>query len=916
MKKMFKAHGANHFAPLGIIALVAIIGLMAGCNQPTSNGTKGPTVTPVAADFEISGLTVVADGGSKSVSISPKAGKSGGAITVWYEGTSGTSYTKSNTAPSAVGSYTVTFDVAATSAFKAAKGLSAGTLRINAAPVDPEDAHFTISGLQAIETGKPQAVTIKSQTGKSAGAITVWYEGTGETNYAKSITAPSAAGSYTVTFDITAATGFNAKTGLSAGTLVISPLENALIIDFEDNVWGGNSYTDRDVTHEKLLWKVGAVGTMDANDRFDDTRSIRFRGNAEADNHRLELVSYIDGIKSIYFDYASYSSHSGGIVALYSQIQGNANWVKVGDDVTAPAWSGAMLNVGFDLNINQKVRFKIVREGNVANQTSVNIDNVIIVGTSATSFDVNEVPQVSDFTVGELIFDFDGTPKPVSITPKEDKSQGQITKWYTGAGGTNYPRSQTAPSAVGRYAVTFDVAAATGFDAAPGLSAGTLVINEVITGPHIIIDFEDAAWAGGSYTTPKKLTDLGCEWEFIGYTAMDNSDRRDGTRSLRLRGNSGDNCHVELLSYIKGIKSVSFDYGSYGAHTGGTIALYYQIKDSGTWTKAGEDITSPLWTTVDAMLTATVNLNKTESVRFKIVREGNLAGSSTVNIDNIKIIGTGTGETLEIEEPEPEAPVAGDFTITKLTATANGDPKEVSIVPKTGKSQGDITIYYEGTDGTDYEKSEDAPSAVGKYAVTFDVAAAAGFTAVTGLIAGTLVISEESTGGGPGGTDTATLTIDFENGWDGANYTDRTVTHGGYAWRVSGVVSATDSSDRATSGKSIRLRGNSGDNCRVELTDYFENGIKSISFDYASYGAHQNGIIVLSYQIEGSSTWTVATGGTVTAPVWNATTGMLTAKVDLDIEDSVRFKIAREGTLANSTSANVDNIVITYFTAD
>ena len=83
------------------------------------------------------------------------------------------------------------------------------------------------------------------------------------------------------------------------------------------------------------------------------------------------------GIQTVSFDYASYGSHSGGTIVLYYQIKGGAGWVKAGE-VTAPAWSGAMLNASYDINTTSAVRIKIVREGGLTNYTSVNIDNIDI----------------------------------------------------------------------------------------------------------------------------------------------------------------------------------------------------------------------------------------------------------------------------------------------------------------------------------------------------------------------------------------------------------------------------------------------------------------------------------------------------------------------------------------------------------
>ena len=61
---------------------------------------------------------------------------------------------------------------------------------------------------------------------------------------------------------------------------------------------------------------------------------------------------------------------------------------------------------------------------------------------------------------------------PVTITPYSGGSRGAISVYYNG--------STTLPTEKGAYAVTFDVAAATGWNAARGLAAGTLTINDTV----------------------------------------------------------------------------------------------------------------------------------------------------------------------------------------------------------------------------------------------------------------------------------------------------------------------------------------------------------------------------------------------------------------------------------------------------
>ena len=92
---------------------------------------------------------------------------------------------------------------------------AAGPIEAAALP-DPAADDFNLGNL--IQTvGNVTAVTITPKTGKSDGVITIYYNG--------STTLPSTAGTYIVTFDVAAATGWNEAIGLSAGTLTINPAE-------------------------------------------------------------------------------------------------------------------------------------------------------------------------------------------------------------------------------------------------------------------------------------------------------------------------------------------------------------------------------------------------------------------------------------------------------------------------------------------------------------------------------------------------------------------------------------------------------------------------------------------------------------------------------------------------------------------
>ena len=170
---------------------------------------------PSIWDYNISGTgEFTYDGSQREVIVTRKDNDSSpGAVTVWYRDVFGTTTT---TPPSAAGAYSVIFDVEASGDWKAASGLSAGTVIITDPVLRyPVASDFTITGLGVFTyDGNAKAVTITPQNGKSQGTITVKYNG--------STTDPSAVGTYTVTFDVAAAEGWNAVSGLYAGTLTIN----------------------------------------------------------------------------------------------------------------------------------------------------------------------------------------------------------------------------------------------------------------------------------------------------------------------------------------------------------------------------------------------------------------------------------------------------------------------------------------------------------------------------------------------------------------------------------------------------------------------------------------------------------------------------------------------------------------------
>jgi hypothetical protein len=220
-----------------------------GSGGVTSDPIVIPALTPVATDFDIGNLTQTV-GYVTPVTITPKEGKSTGRITILYEEWRNSSYTFSSFPPGRIGSYPVTFNVAAADGWNEAYGLSGGTLTISA-PQTPVATDFDIGNLTQT-VGSVTPVTVTPKTGKSGGTVTVFYNG--------STTLPSATGTYPVTFNVAATTGWNAANGLVGGTLTIRSLSE-IIIDLNMDEWGLTEQTVQAAVNADRVFTVTGTYT-------------------------------------------------------------------------------------------------------------------------------------------------------------------------------------------------------------------------------------------------------------------------------------------------------------------------------------------------------------------------------------------------------------------------------------------------------------------------------------------------------------------------------------------------------------------------------------------------------------------------------------------------------------------------------
>jgi len=101
-------------------------------------------------------------------------------------------------------------------------------------------------------------------------------------------------------------------------------------------------------------------------------------------------------------------------------------------------------------------------------------EEIVVEGSRSGTEDVF----IDDFEISARL-QVENWVEGLTITPKKGKSAGKITQYFEGDDVT-YAKSTTVPQAVGVYKVTFDVAAAKGFNAGTGFDAGNMKVLATI----------------------------------------------------------------------------------------------------------------------------------------------------------------------------------------------------------------------------------------------------------------------------------------------------------------------------------------------------------------------------------------------------------------------------------------------------
>jgi hypothetical protein len=420
---------------LGIIALVALIGFgLMACNDgsTTTNTTIEVPVErpiemgyPVESDFTYDGFFQVKNTNpnapAQRVTITPKAGKTDGEVTIFYHKPNGVI---DETPPTDIGSYLVTFNVAQSQdgrSWGTAKGLVAGYFTLaekDAEPIDfiEDDFYIQGTGRFAYDPKQPRAVIITPKSGI--------YTVISDIRYSDSENIPVEKGTYTVTFVAAPGTGEGG----------VAYKRTPITVDEKITIWDGEEVDPATFRNNFLI--SGQSQVFDPQGTRRELKVVPKIGMPAYEKE--DLTFYYEGR-------------------------------TVGNDVTVYAKS---LLSPWERG-NYRVTMDVAAKGIYKAGKDVFVDNLTIGnGGSASSFDA-DFDSIAFNDDGSTLpwggaYDYDETEKGIYVWPKTGKSQGIITYYYLPIGLDGKPNydnvnsiADVFPVDAGEYQVAFTVGQST-----------------------------------------------------------------------------------------------------------------------------------------------------------------------------------------------------------------------------------------------------------------------------------------------------------------------------------------------------------------------------------------------------------------------------------------------------------------------
>jgi uncharacterized repeat protein (TIGR01451 family) len=441
----------------------------------SSNGTAGltvnqaePTVTAVGGSFPFDNTAHAGSGSATGI-----GGVDLGAVTLTYSGTGSTVYgPDSNTAPTNVGTYTVTAHFAGNINY-IAKDSTPVALTIG--KIDPTvtavGGSFPFDNTAHAGSGSATGIG-----GVDLGAVTLTYSGTGSTVYGPdSNTAPTNVGTYTVTAHFAGNANYNAKdsTAVALTITTVDPTVTAVGGTFPfDNTPHAGSGSATGVggvalTPAVTLTYSGTGSTTYGPDSSTPPTNVgtytvtaHFAGNTNynaKDSTAVALtITAVDPVVTAVGGSFPYDNtpHAGSGSATgvggVSLTPVTLTYSGTGSTSYGPNSSTAPTNVG-----------TYTVTAHFAGNTNYNAKD-----STAVALTITAVDPIVTAVLASYIYDGTAHAGSGSATGVGGVSLTPVTLTYSGTGSTSYgPDSSTAPTNVGTYTVTAHFAGNTNFNA-------------------------------------------------------------------------------------------------------------------------------------------------------------------------------------------------------------------------------------------------------------------------------------------------------------------------------------------------------------------------------------------------------------------------------------------------------------------
>ena len=403
-------------------------------------------------------------------------------------------------------------------------------------------------------------------------------------------------------------------------------------------------------------------------------------------------------------------------------------------------------------------------------------------------------------------------------------------------------------------------------DAYYGMASVTITVNPKTVTAAMIGEMESREYNGGVIMPTPEVKDgetiltPGGDFEF-GYS--DNTNAGTATLTITGKGNYTGTADKTFTIERKDIAGAVIKLEqSELPYNGSTQTVKIQ-----SVTVGGKTLASGDYSIVNG---SDMFMSAKDSIPLTIEGRGNYTGTATT-----------TWKITKID------PVLDNFVVTpdlSTEQTYDGNPKAVSVQTKDAIGMGAVKVYYEGSTGTDYTKSETAPVNAGTYQVTLEVSEGTNYNAAQ-LVVGTMKINKavltlENIEKKYGFTESGEQTISIAGCVpDATGYTLGTVT--GNTEIISGA-----SVDQDGNLKFTLNEGKAGKKLTLPVT------ISSANYKDTTV----NVVIIQEYRIidGANSSWTQNTDGTVVIRGNGDFSMFYAVKVDGKVIDPANYE-AKEG---------------------